>query len=151
MVKKMPAMQESQVQSLGQKISWRREWLTHSGILAWRIPWTEEPGGLQSMGLHTVGHDWVTNTSNFNNNLFYYRIELPWLAGTEIQKITEVHEKRLFIPIKVFWRSTHLVWNRIPQMELLAQASTQEQWSPASGCSHTLKHKPSWTGEDRCL
>ena len=57
MVKKMPAMQESQVQSLGQKISWRREWLTHSGILAWRIPWTEEPGGLQSMGLHTVGHD----------------------------------------------------------------------------------------------
>ena len=35
---------------------------THSSILAWRIPWTEEPGGLQSMGLQRVGHDWVTNT-----------------------------------------------------------------------------------------
>ena len=35
---------------------------THSSILAWRIPWREEPGGLQSMGLQRVGHDWVTNT-----------------------------------------------------------------------------------------
>jgi len=35
---------------------------THSSILAWRIPWTAEPGGLQSMGLQRVGHDWVTNT-----------------------------------------------------------------------------------------
>ena len=38
---------------------------THSSILAWRIPWTEEPGGLQSMGLQRVGHDWATNTSTF--------------------------------------------------------------------------------------
>ena len=35
---------------------------THSSILAWRIPWTEEPGGLQSMGSQRVGHNWVTNT-----------------------------------------------------------------------------------------
>ena len=39
---------------------------THSSILAWRIPWTEEPGGLQSIGLQRVGHDWVTNTFAFN-------------------------------------------------------------------------------------
>ena len=38
---------------------------THSSILAWRIPWTEEPGRLQSMGLHRVGHDWATNTFTF--------------------------------------------------------------------------------------
>ena len=38
----------------------------HSNILAWRIPWTEEPGGLQSMGLQTVRHNWVTNASHFN-------------------------------------------------------------------------------------
>ena len=37
---------------------------THSSILAWRIPWTEEPGGLQSTGLQRVGHDWVTNTTS---------------------------------------------------------------------------------------
>ena len=38
---------------------------THSSILAWRIPWTEEPDRLQSMGSQNVGHDWVTNTCNF--------------------------------------------------------------------------------------
>ena len=39
-----------------------KEMVAHSSILAWRIPWTEEPGGLQSVGLHRVQHDWVTNT-----------------------------------------------------------------------------------------
>ena len=39
-----------------------KEMATHSSILVWKISWTEEPGGLQSMGLQTVGHDWVTNT-----------------------------------------------------------------------------------------
>ena len=44
------------------KIPWRREWLTHSSILAWRIPWAEEPGRLQFMGLQRVGHDWAIST-----------------------------------------------------------------------------------------
>ena len=38
---------------------------THSSMLAWRIPWTEEPGGLQSIGLQRVGHDWATNTHTY--------------------------------------------------------------------------------------
>ena len=50
MVKNLPAMQETQVQSLGQKDPLDKGIATHSSILAWRIPWTEEPGGLQSMG-----------------------------------------------------------------------------------------------------
>ena len=50
MVKKLPAMQETQLQSLGQKDPLKKGVATHSSILAWRIPWTEEPGGLQSMG-----------------------------------------------------------------------------------------------------
>ena len=50
MVKNALAMQETQVQSLGQKDPLEKEIATHSSILAWRIPWTEEPGGLQSMG-----------------------------------------------------------------------------------------------------
>ena len=41
------------------KIPWRRKWATHSSILAWRIPWTEEPGGLQSIGSQRVGQDWI--------------------------------------------------------------------------------------------
>ena len=54
MVKSPPAMQETQVQSLGQKDPLEKERATHSSILAWEIPWTEEPGGLQSMGLQEL-------------------------------------------------------------------------------------------------
>ena len=50
MVKNLPAMQVTQVQSLGQEDPLEKEMVAQSSILAWRIPWTEEPGGLQSMG-----------------------------------------------------------------------------------------------------
>jgi len=58
--KNLPAiqeLQETQVRSLGQEDPLEKEMATHSSILAWRIPWTEEPGRLQSMGLQTVRHD----------------------------------------------------------------------------------------------
>ena len=57
MVKCLPTMRETRIQSLGQKDSLEKEMATHSSILAWRIAWTEEPGGLQSMGLQRVGHN----------------------------------------------------------------------------------------------
>ena len=60
MVKNLPAMQETQemwVRSAGQEDPLQKEMATHSSILAWKIPWTKEPGGLQSMGLQRVGHD----------------------------------------------------------------------------------------------
>ena len=57
MVKNMPAMQENQVRSLGWEDALEKGMATHSSILAWRIPRTEEPGGLQSMGSQRVGHD----------------------------------------------------------------------------------------------
>ena len=56
-LKRLPAMQETWVQSLGQEDPLEKEMATHSGILAWRIPWTEEPGGLQSTGSQRVGHN----------------------------------------------------------------------------------------------
>ena len=56
-VKLLPAMQETQVQSLGQEDPLEKEMATDSSILAWRMPWTEEPGGLQSVGLQRVGHN----------------------------------------------------------------------------------------------
>ena len=62
MVKNLPAMQETQVQSLGQDNPLEKGMATHSSILARRIPWAEDPGGLQSMGSQRVGHDWVINT-----------------------------------------------------------------------------------------
>ena len=62
--KNLPAMQEILVWSLGWEDLLEKEMATHSSILAWRIPWTEEPGGLQSMGLPRVGHDWVTKATH---------------------------------------------------------------------------------------
>ena len=64
-VKNLPAKQETQemwVQSLGQENLLEKGKATHSSILAWRIPGTEEPGGLPSMGLQRVGHDWSDST-----------------------------------------------------------------------------------------
>ena len=57
MVKNLPAMQETQVKSLGREDPLEEEVAIHSTVLAWRIPWTEEPDRLQSMGLQRVGHD----------------------------------------------------------------------------------------------
>ena len=56
MVKNPPAMQETWVRSLGWEDPLEEGMATHSSMLAWRIPWTEEPGGLQSMGSRRVGH-----------------------------------------------------------------------------------------------
>ena len=56
-VKNLPAMQETWVQTLSWEDPLEKEMATHSSILAWRIPGTEDPGGLLSMGSHTVGHD----------------------------------------------------------------------------------------------
>ena len=57
LVKNLPAMQETQVQCLGQEDPLEKEMATQSNILAWRIPWMEEPSRLQSMGPQRVGHD----------------------------------------------------------------------------------------------
>jgi len=57
MVKNLPTMQRSQVQSLGREDPLEKGMATHSSILAWRIPWTEETGELQSMGLRRVRHN----------------------------------------------------------------------------------------------
>ena len=58
MVKNLPAKLETQVQSLGLEEPLEKGMATYSSILAWRIPWAEEPGGAQSMGSQRVRHDW---------------------------------------------------------------------------------------------
>ena len=60
-VKNPPAMQETHAWLLSWEDPLEKGKATHSSVLAWRIPWTEEPGGLQSMGLQRVGHDWATS------------------------------------------------------------------------------------------
>ena len=62
-VKHLPTKQKTWVWSLGWEDPLEKEMATHSSTLAWKIPWMEEPGGLQSMGSLRVGHDWVTSLS----------------------------------------------------------------------------------------
>ena len=59
LIKNLPSVQETWVWSLGQEDPLEKGMTTHSSILSWEIPWTEEPGGLQCMGSQRVGHDWV--------------------------------------------------------------------------------------------
>ena len=65
MVKHLPTMRETWVQSLGQEDPLEKEMATHSSTLAWKIPWTEKPGRLQSMGSQRVGHNGATSLSLF--------------------------------------------------------------------------------------
>ena len=63
MVKNLSAVWDTRAQSLGLEDSQEKVMATHSSVLAWEIPWTEEPGGLQSMGSQRIRHDLATNTS----------------------------------------------------------------------------------------
>ena len=86
MVKNSPAVQETWVQFLGQEHPLKKRMATHSSILAWRIPWTEEPGGLQSMGTQRVRHNWVTNTFTFSLK----PLSWSWMSGeTEPKEISK--------------------------------------------------------------
>ena len=76
-LKRLPGMQETQVRSLGREDPLEKEMATHSSTLAWRIPWREEPGRLQSMGSQRVGHNRATSLSFF---LFLYTFNLIWPA-----------------------------------------------------------------------
>ena len=72
-VKRLPAVWETQVRSLGREDPLEKEMSIHSSTLAWKIPWTEEPGRLQSMGSQKVGHHWATLLSYFNKTLLHKR------------------------------------------------------------------------------
>ena len=69
-VKNLPAVRETWVRSLGGEDPLEKEIATYPSILAWEIPWTEEPGGLQFMQSQRVGHDWGTNTHIYIGNTF---------------------------------------------------------------------------------
>ena len=76
-------MQETWVQSLGQKDALEKGMVTHSRILAWEIPWTEEPGGLQSMGSQRIRHDWATHT------FFHTMYAILYTLHTVLVKVTQ--------------------------------------------------------------
>ena len=79
MVKRLPTMQETWVRFLGRKDLLEKEMATHSSTLAWKIPWMEETGKLQSIGLQRVRHDWVTSLSFFL--CFFLSLFLSFTSG----------------------------------------------------------------------
>ena len=94
MVKHLPAMQETQVWSLVWEDPLEKEMATHSSTLAWRIPWTEEPGRLQSRGLQRVGHDWMTSLS------------FPYHVRNYLVKVHIVSIKVSLLLLNLEWRLT---------------------------------------------
>ena len=94
MVKNLPAIWETLVWALGQEDPLKEEMATHSSILAWRIPWTEEPEGLQSMGLQRVRQDWVTNIFTFT---LANQPTFPAFVSRSVQKKLICSENLLFV------------------------------------------------------
>ena len=82
-VKNLPVVQETQVLSLGREGLLEKGMATHSNILTWKIPWTEETGGLQSKGLPRIGHGWVTKQANKTTETYcltFWKLEV-WNQG----------------------------------------------------------------------
>ena len=100
----------NQVQSLGQEDPLEKGMATHSSILAWRIPWTEEPGGLLSMELQRVGHDWVTFTQRASLVIQWLRICLA-LQGTPVWSLVQEDSTCLGATKPV----CHNYWAWVPQ------------------------------------
>ena len=89
MVKNLPPMQETQVWSLGQEDPLEKVMATHSSVLAWRIPCTEETEGLQSLGLQTARPAWATNIFPFLYHFTFFKVKVKsfscvWLFGTPL-------------------------------------------------------------------
>ena len=100
-----PAGQETWVQSLGWEDPLNKEMATHSSIFAWGIPWTEEPGGLQSIGSRRVRHDWATY---LNSMIYFLPVPVMWVVHIEF----EVLPFLLFGDL-TFWREHFQHYYRI--------------------------------------
>ena len=120
MVESLPAKRDTWVQSPSQEDALEKELATHSSILTWRIPWTEEPGGLQSTGSQRVRHDWATfiwetNTQKTKwkakNNPFPAQHSRTWLAYLRM-----VIGLRWGLPLHLFFKKMIRRWNEIQSL-----------------------------------
>ena len=106
-VKHLPTMQETRVWSLGREDLLEKEMATHSCTLAWRIPWTEEPGGLQSTESQRVGQDWATSLTH-TSELQYRVTRRVWFPVTAEQSLLffSTHTAKLSIQ----WTLKTSIW-----------------------------------------
>ena len=123
-VKNLPAVQETWVWSLGWEDLLEKEMAIHSSILAWRIPWTEEPGGLQSMGSQRARHDWArvhapTHILQGLGKRMHWWVAEPSSFSTIVSKQCHPHK---------------------PEHKYLPLNATTEKESPSPGCQPPLHH-----------
>ena len=97
MVKNLPAMLETWVQSLGQEDPLEKKMATHSSLLAWKIPWSEEPGRLQSVGSQRIRHDWGTNFLSLHSIIIF---DDAFPSGIDLHLFRQLRERS-----KVFTKS----------------------------------------------
>ena len=142
-VKNLPAMQETRVPSLCWEDSLEKGKATHPSILAWRIPWTEESGGLQSMGSQRVSHDWVTNiftSSRIVSELVHLSLHCVkcwgYIEGGSRQRI--ITATRQIVKLRKWTRL--LFWHLILQSLQGANVSFVEM----TGSTQTLQSKGFW-------
>ena len=121
---RLPAMRETWVWSLGREDPLEKEMATHSSILDWKIPWTEEPGGLQFMGLQRVRHDWASdltygrNGGGINGRFFMYLKQLkfePW-----------VHRFIVLVFLLCIYLEFSIVWNKQTKFRGLVYAEAKQ-------------------------
>ena len=149
MVKNLPTMWETQVQSLGREDPLEKEMATRSSILAWRIPWTEEPGRLQSMESQRVWHDWVTNTFTW---LIYSVVLIPTVQPSDSVIHVDIHTH---IPYRILFSIMVLmgcfIWFSVLNNRTLLLIPNLDSWacllhSPKSSTFNlfNLTFEPSW-------
>ena len=121
MVKHLPVKQETWVQSLGQEDPLEKEMATHSSTAAWKIPWMEETGRLQSMGSQRIGHDWATSlvhwfdTCKYARNISYSCIQKPRWESVMCLLLKKKKKLSLEDPEHLSWTSLtqrKMQWNR---------------------------------------
>ena len=134
MVKRLPTMWETRVQPLGQEDLLEKEMATHYSILAWKIPWMEEPGWLQSMGSKRVRHDWATSVQ-FSSVQLLSRVRLfatPWTEARQASvSITNTQSLLKLISIKsvmpsiylILWRPLLLLPSIFPSIRVFSSES----------------------------
>ena len=109
-VKHLSAMQETRVRSLGWEDPLEKEMATHSSILVWRIPWTEEPGRLQSTGSQRVGHNWATSLSfHFHGTTDWFRIEKRVRESLLSPCLTNLYTEHIMRDARPDWVTS---WNQ---------------------------------------
>ena len=152
MVRNLPAMLDTQAQLLDWEDPLEKETATHSSILAWRIPWTEEPGGLQSTGWQRVIHDWTTNTFSLTSMVIldwgWIKGEVPGKICSHVpscktqrgtwREISEMDKNKYCLISLIKCQSFSRIqlfrtpWTIAHQVPLLTEFSRQEYWSRLS-------------------